>query len=62
MALALALALVLVLLLALRLPLLDRAPGGRKQVYRLHQWAGIGAAALTATVHWGRQSAERLDE
>ena len=42
----------LVLLLALRLPLFDRLLGGMDQVYRLHKWAGIGAA-LTAIVHWG---------
>ena len=42
----------LVMLLALRLPLLDRVLGGMDQVYRLHKWAGIGAA-LTAIVHWG---------
>lgn len=42
----------LVMLLALRLPLFDRLLGGMDQVYRLHKWAGIGAA-LTAIVHWG---------
>ena len=45
----------LVMLLALRLPLLDRVLGGMDQVYRLHKWAGIGAA-LTAIVHWGGRS------
>ncbi|WP_042422360.1 ferredoxin reductase family protein [Comamonas granuli] len=42
----------LVMVLALRLPLLDRALGGMDQVYRLHKWAGIGAA-LAAILHWG---------
>ncbi|HPO17967.1 MAG TPA: ferric reductase-like transmembrane domain-containing protein [Rubrivivax sp.] len=42
----------LVMLLALRLPLVERALGGMDRVYRLHKWAGIGAA-LTAVVHWG---------
>ena len=42
----------LVMLLALRLPLFDRVLGGMDQVYRLHKWAGIGAA-LTAIAHWG---------
>jgi predicted ferric reductase len=42
----------LVMLLALRLTWLERPLGGMDQVYRLHKWAGIGAAA-TAIVHWG---------
>ena len=42
----------LVMLLALRLPLLERPLGGMDQVYRLHKWAGVGAA-LTAVMHWG---------
>ncbi len=42
----------LTLLLALRLPWLERPLGGMDQVYRLHKWAGIGAA-LTAILHWG---------
>jgi predicted ferric reductase len=42
----------LVMLLALRLPWLERPLGGMDQVYRLHKWAGIGAA-LTAVLHWG---------
>uniref|UniRef100_UPI00333FD101 ferredoxin reductase family protein n=1 Tax=Castellaniella defragrans TaxID=75697 RepID=UPI00333FD101 len=42
----------LVMLLALRLPWMERPLGGMDQVYRLHKWAGIGAA-LTALLHWG---------
>ncbi len=42
----------LVMLLALRLPLAERALGGMDQVYRLHKWAGVGAA-LAALAHWG---------
>ncbi len=42
----------LVMVLALRLPLLERLLGGMDQVYRLHKWAGIGAA-LAAIAHWG---------
>lgn len=42
----------LALLLALRLPWLERPLGGMDQVYRLHKWVGIGAAA-TAVAHWG---------
>ncbi|WP_313311405.1 ferric reductase-like transmembrane domain-containing protein [Pulveribacter sp.] len=42
----------LALLLALRLPWLERPLGGMDQVYRLHKWAGVGAA-LTAVAHWG---------
>lgn len=42
----------LTMLLALRLPWLERPLGGMDQVYRLHKWAGIGAA-LTAVLHWG---------
>ncbi len=42
----------LVMLLALRLPLLEGPLGGMDQVYRLHKWAGMGAA-LTAILHWG---------
>jgi predicted ferric reductase len=42
----------LVMVLALRLPLAERLLGGMDQVYRLHKWAGIGAA-LAAIAHWG---------
>jgi len=42
----------LALVLALRLPWLERPLGGLDQVYRLHKWAGIGAA-VTAIAHWG---------
>ena len=42
----------LVMLLALRLPWVERPLGGMDQVYRLHKWAGIGAA-ITAILHWG---------
>jgi len=42
----------LTMLLALRLPWLERPLGGMDRVYRLHKWAGIGAA-LTAIAHWG---------
>ncbi|MCL1961904.1 MAG: ferric reductase-like transmembrane domain-containing protein [Desulfovibrionaceae bacterium] len=42
----------LAMVLALRLPALERPLGGMDQVYRLHKWAGIGAA-LTAILHWG---------
>ncbi|WP_461466268.1 ferredoxin reductase family protein [Melaminivora sp.] len=42
----------LTMLLALRLPWLERPLGGMDQVYRLHKWAGIGAA-LAAIAHWG---------
>ena len=42
----------LVMLLALRPPWLERPLGGMDQVYRLHKWAGIGAA-LFALLHWG---------
>lgn len=42
----------LTLLLALRLPLAERLLGGMDQAYRLHKWAGIGAA-LAALAHWG---------
>lgn len=42
----------LVMVLALRHPLLERPLGGMDQVYRLHKWAGIGAA-LAAIAHWG---------
>ena len=42
----------LAMVLALRLPWLERPLGGMDQVYRLHKWAGIGAA-LTAILHWG---------
>ena len=42
----------LAMLLALRLPWLEGLLGGMDQVYRLHKWAGVGAA-LTAIVHWG---------
>jgi predicted ferric reductase len=42
----------LTMLLALRLPWLERPLGGMDQVYRLHKWAGVGAA-LTALLHWG---------
>lgn len=41
----------LIMVLALRLPMLERPLGGMDQVYRLHKWAGIGAA-LTAVLHW----------
>ena len=49
----------LVMLLALRLPLLDRWMGGMDQVYRLHKWAGIGAA-LAAIAHWGAKESSGL--
>lgn len=49
----------LVMVLALRLPLLDRALGGMDQVYRLHKWAGIGAAA-TAVLHWGAKESSGM--
>ena len=42
----------LTMVLALRLPLLEGPLGGMDQVYRLHKWAGIGAA-LAAIAHWG---------
>ncbi len=42
----------LTLLLALRLPMAERLLGGMDQVYRLHKWAGVGAA-LAALAHWG---------
>jgi len=42
----------LTMLLALRLPWLERPLGGMDQVYRLHKWAGVGAA-VTAILHWG---------
>ncbi|MDT4828812.1 Ferric reductase like transmembrane component [compost metagenome] len=42
----------LAMLLSLRLPWLERPLGGMDQVYRLHKWAGIGAA-VTALLHWG---------
>lgn len=42
----------LIMVLALRLPWLERPLGGMDQVYRLHKWAGIGAA-LMAILHWG---------
>ncbi len=41
----------LALVLALRLPWLERPLGGMDQVYRLHKWAGVGAA-LAAMAHW----------
>ncbi|AVP56366.1 ferredoxin reductase family protein [Pulveribacter suum] len=41
----------LALVLALRLPWLERPLGGMDQVYRLHKWAGVGAA-LAAVAHW----------
>lgn len=43
---------VLAMLLALRLPWLERPLGGMDQIYRLHKWAGIGAA-VAAIAHWG---------
>lgn len=42
----------LTMLLALRLPGLEGPLGGMDQVYRLHKWAGVGAA-ITAVLHWG---------
>ena len=42
----------LAMVLALRLPWLERPLGGMDQVYRLHKWAGIGAA-VAAIAHWG---------
>lgn len=42
----------LAMLLALRLPWLEGPLGGMDQVYRLHKWAGIGAA-LAGIAHWG---------
>lgn len=44
----------LAMVLALRLPLLERPLGGMDQVYRLHKWAGIGAA-LAGLLHWGAE-------
>lgn len=49
----------LIMLLALRLPLLERPLGGMDQVYRLHKWAGIGAA-LTAVLHWAAKEGGSL--
>ena len=46
----------LVMLLALRHPALERPLGGMDQVYRLHKWAGIGAA-LAAIAHWAAKEA-----
>lgn len=47
------------MLLALRLPFFEHALGGMDQVYRLHKWAGIGAAA-TAILHWGAKEGSGL--
>ena len=46
----------LVMVLALRLPWLEGPLGGMDQVYRLHKWAGIGAA-VAALAHWGAKEA-----
>lgn len=42
----------LAMVLALRLPWLEAPLGGLDQMYRLHRWAGVTAAA-TAVLHWG---------
>ena len=39
------------MVLALRLAVLERALGGLDQLYRVHQWAGVGAMCLL-TAHW----------
>jgi predicted ferric reductase len=46
----------LAMVLALRLPWLERPLGGLDQVYRLHKWAGVGAA-IAAALHWGSDEA-----
>lgn len=48
----------LVMLLALRQRWMDRLLGGMDQVYRLHKWAGIAAAAFAA-LHWGAEQSSR---
>ena len=45
------------MVLALRLPLLEGPLGGMDRVYRLHKWAGIGAAL--AAIVLGRQRRQR---
>ena len=47
----------LAMLLALRLPWLERPLGGMDQVYRLHKWAGTGAA-IAAIAHWGAKESD----
>ena len=42
----------LVMLLSLRQRWMEGSLGGMDQVYRLHKWAGIGAA-VAAVMHWG---------
>lgn len=49
----------LVMLLSLRQRWMEWPLGGMDQVYRLHKWAGIGAA-VAAVMHWGAKESSGL--